>query len=489
MLPRFALAALLAIPLASAQPGAFGIGGTSLEVGTAVDIADDGAVALGARHFSPFDIDPGPGETIIPAAGFEDGMVAVYEPSGALRFAVPLVSGGSDDVYDVAFTPDGGVAVIGHTGDVMDLDPGPGETLVEAPGLEVRIFVAVYDRDGSLRYGFGLEGLDFVQEGAIAVDDAGNAIIAATLNGTTDFDPTDGADVRTGTNDAVVASYGTDGSLRWLNVLEGDTSRSRGLDVAGSRMSMAATFSGTVDLDPGSGVSEIGSAGALDVLVVSGRTDGAVDAGFALGGRGADIAFDVAVDDTGRTAVLGRIQSPTDLDPGPGEVVIGTDGGGLLGAPFVGLYDADGTFRFAANLGALAVSGIAIEDGRAVYSGSLPSGDYDIDPSAGTTTLTTDAGFDGVVVALEADGSLRWYQSVVGTGGGDNALAVAVNAGGTVATTGRFTRSVTLGPNLALSSNGGDDIFVAAYSAGGTIVGGGPTAADPDLEASRPSIT
>ncbi len=488
MLLRVALAALVAAPFASAQPGAFRLGGTSLEVGRAVDIADDGAVALAARYFFSFDADPGPGETLLPSSGAEDGMVAVYESSGALRFAVPLVSSGSDDIYDVAFLPDGGVAVIGHTGDVMDLDPGSGELLVEAPGFEVRIFVAVYGPDGALRYGFGLEGVTFVQEGAIDGRRRRQRLLAATLDGTTDFDPGSGDASRTGTADAVVASYSADGSLRWVNVLEGGTTYARGLSVAGDRLALAVSLSGTTDLDPGSGMAEIESNGSIDVLVVSGRTSGAIEAGFTLGGRGADVAFDVAVDETGRTAVLGRIQSPTDLDPGPGEVVIGTDGGGILGAPFIGLYDSDGGFRFAANLGALAVSGIALEDGRPVYSGSLPSGDYDVDPSAGTDILTTTDGFDGVVVALEADGSLRWARSVTGPGGGDNTLAVAVRDDGTVATTGRFTRTATLAPGVTLTSDGtGDDIFVASYFPDGTLISGTPTASD-DLEVDRPSL-
>lgn len=480
------LVVCLSAPAGLAQPGAFALGGAGSESGTAVDVAPDGAVAVGGTYVQGFDLDAG--ETTLPSAAFDNGFLAVYEADGALRFAVPLLSGGADDVYDVAFTSTGDVAVLGQAGEALDLDPGAGETIIEAPGFEVRVYLAVYTSAGALRYGVGLPGVTFVQEGALAADDDGNVYVGATLDGTLDLDPGAGEATVSGVNDGLLVSYDAAGAFRFGFALGPGTLFVRGLDVAGDRVALAASLSGTVDADPGAAVREVESNGSLDVFVATFTTSGNLASAFAIGTSGADTARDVAIDADGRLAVVAQIQSPTDVDPGVGERIIGTEGGELLGAYLLASYDADLSVRYATNLASVVPGGVAIRDGDVVYAASAPTGDFDVDPSDGTTVVSTTDGYDGLVVALDGAGALRWANTVAGSGGGDNALALALAADGSVIATGRFSDSVTLAEGQGLTATGGYDIFVTSYGPSGDLRGTSltdgashPTVDDPRL--------
>jgi len=96
---------------------------------------------------------------------------------------------------------------------------------------------------------------------ALAVDPSGNPVIAGVFNGTFDFDPSGGATALSapGSNAAFVAKYRPDQSLAWARALGGSGEQNvQGIaaDNAGNVI-VAGYFSGTIDLDPGSGVTKL----------------------------------------------------------------------------------------------------------------------------------------------------------------------------------------------------------------------------------------
>jgi hypothetical protein len=84
----------------------------------------------------------------------------------------------------------------------------------------------------------------------------------------------------------------------------------------------------TVDFDPGTGTSQLQSAGLEDVFVVRFQPDGAYDLAFRLGGLALDGGHRVVVDAAGDILVGGWFRDTTDFDPGAGTAAVKAAGTG-----------------------------------------------------------------------------------------------------------------------------------------------------------------
>lgn len=468
------LAAALAVPAAS-QTAPFSFGGPQEDVAYAVDVAADGSFAIGGLTYGEYDPDPGPADATVPSGGRADGFAAVYAPDDAFRFAVPFGPPGPsavDEVYDVALGPSGELAVVGQVGETLDLDPGPGVVLIEAPGFAVYVFVALYEPDGTFRAGFTLPGADFEQRGYAAFDASGNLYVAVSVSSPTDLDPGPGEAIVDGFRSAALASYTPAGAFRWGFALNGAQYRARGIDVAGARVALTGTLiSGAVDVDPGPAEVEIDGPGVSSWLTATYTTaSGALASAFVVGGSNFGGVSEVALDASGALALVGTIDLDADFDPGDGALVVEATGGSN-GTGVVAAYNADGTPRFAYGLGSTLPRGVAIDGSRVVYTGHFAEA-FDADPGPGEAIVTPVAGFDVVTVSLD-DGAFEWASPILGPGTGDNGLGVALVDGRAVAT-GRFSDTVDADPgpgtvSLASDSRFDYDVFVVGYDRDGTL--------------------
>ena len=115
----------------------------------------------------------------------------------------------------------------------------------------------------------------------IAVDGSGNVYTTGTFRGTADFDP--GADAvnltSSGGIDIFVSKLDSNGIFVWAKRIGGsssDTRRSIAVD-SSDNVYITGNFEGTVDFDPGIGVSNVSdltSSGSRDVFVSKLDSDG-----------------------------------------------------------------------------------------------------------------------------------------------------------------------------------------------------------------------
>ncbi|HMQ75191.1 MAG TPA: hypothetical protein PKE21_01480 [Flavobacteriales bacterium] len=99
----------------------------------------------------------------------------------------------------------------------------------------------------------------------------------------------------------------------------------------------------------------------------------------------------------------------------------------------------------------------------------------DLDPGAGTFTVTSNGSSDVFIQALDSAGGFLWGGSF-GAGGADQAMGVAADAAGNVYVTGRVSGTVdidpTAGTDVRVTANTSFDVFVVKLSPAGDYLWG-----------------
>lgn len=185
-----------------------------------------------------------------------------------------------------------------------------------------------------------------------------------------------------------------------------------------------------------------------------------------VGGGSDDRVSGIALDGSGRAAMVGWTRSP-DFPVEPGATHPTWLGGDE--DAFVTWIDVNGTFLKTARLGGRgfdrACAAAIDAEGNALVAGSTSSGDF-----PGLAGLAG-GDLDGYVAKIAPDGKLLWATALGGSKA-DAGLAVAVGPDGTV-----FAAGQTQSPDFPVRGNhagqfhgGKSDAFVAALSAEGQIV-------------------
>jgi hypothetical protein len=264
-------------------------------------------------------------------------------------------------------------------------------------------------------------------------------------------------------------------SLSWATSVGGaagdDQSFSIALD-SSSNVYVAGHFHGTVDFDPGPGVSNLISSGNTDIFVSKLDSAGQFLWAKRLGAAGADRGRCIAVDGSGNVLVSGRFENTVDFDPGPGTSNLTSIGGVDV---FVLKLDSAGQLIWAKRMGGVGTDrarDIAVDvDGNVYTMGSFEL-TADFDPGAGTLNLTSGGLFDVYVTKFDNMGNLVWGAAMNGTGD-DEGNDLALDGSGNVYIAGVFRNTVDFDPSsgtLNLTSAGQSDAFVAKLDSAGNSV-------------------
>ena len=174
-------------------------------------------------------------------------------------------------------------------------------------------------------------GLGFDQGYGVAVDASGNVYTTGVFNGTAVFrsraiTPGGGGFslltflVSAGESDIFVSKLNTVGSHIWARQM-GGTNDDEGKGVAvdnGGNIYTTGEFAAKADFDPSANVSNLTSAGNLDIFLNKLDSDGTFDWVRHMGGSGSNTGGGVAVDDGGNIYATGSFRTTAyfDLDIG-----------------------------------------------------------------------------------------------------------------------------------------------------------------------------
>jgi hypothetical protein len=378
--------------------------------------------------------------------------------------------------YKIVVDSSGNIYTVGHFSGTADFDPGVGTFNLTSVGQH-DIFISKLDSNANFAWAKSIGGTSLDYGTDIAVDSSGNIYITGEFQLTADFDPGAGTYNLTslGSYDIFVAKLDSSGNFIWAKSMGGtgyEIGQSIAINSSGD-VYTTGRYQLTVDFDPGTGISNLTSAGDTDIFVSKLDSSGNFVWAKSMGDTGSDSGGSIAIDSSGNIYTTGRFAGTTDFDPGTGSSNLTSAGDYDI---FVSKLDGSGNFVWTKSMGgANSDSGgsIAIDSSGNIYTTGRFAGTADFDPGPGTSSLTS-AGSDDIFISkLNSSGNFVWAKRMGGTMS-DSTFDLAIDSGGNIYTTGSFDGTADFNPDAGTSNltsaGGASDIFISKLNNGGGFV-------------------
>ncbi len=451
------------------------------------------------------------GSQTLNSVGGRDVFVAKLDSSGVFQWAIGAGSNVTEDCKYMSVDGSGSAIITGYYAKSFSF----GSATLPTPGNE-DAFVAKIDKNGSWLWATTFGGTGFEQGLCVTNDNTGASYISGYFTGTASFGSTNLTSL--GDRNAFVVKLNASGSVLWvrgitgLNTIEcftlatasngitypmgafydnaivgADTLHTLGnSDIFAGRISSTGNWSwalsaggviGFVNVNAvasnqngdyyacGSfygtivfGNDTLKSQGESDIFIAKSDNNGNWLWGRIAGGKEADVANGVTVDNAGNVVVTGYFSGSAKF----GTTMRNTNGQGDI---FVAKLSPTGAWTWVLTAGEK-----EFDEGKALVtdvSGNIyVTGYFSDKPWFGTTRLTS-AGRDDVFVAkMNSAGQWQWAVRG-GSSQFDVGNGIDIDSNGNIYITGGFEGNAAFGTNT-VSSKGGDDIFIAKLNNSGT---------------------
>jgi hypothetical protein len=444
-----------------------GIGGPLEENAAGIALDSSGNLYVSGFFQDTTDFDPGAGVVDRTSAGAYDGFIGKYDPSGALLWVHSFGSTSFDYCFGVAVDAAGNAFVTGTFIGTVDFDPGAGDASVTAVSAFSEAFVLKLDTDGNFGWVKVITGPRSEIGISIALDSNDNLYSFGQFSDTPDFDPNGGTFPLTAVNtsDLYVQKLDSDGNFLWAVGVAGrirDFGRFIALD-GSDNLYATASFTGTVDFDPGAGNLDLTSAGANDAFLWKLDPAGALVWAHAFGDAGEDDGFSVALDTFGNVFAAGTYQGTVDFDPSGSTVSLDSFSARSI---YVTKFSPVGALSWAGGFTGMDdgfAYGMTVDSsGGPIVVGSF-EGTGDFDPALATAANATSIGDeDFYMTKLDAAGNWKWTEQR-GTVGRELGGTIITDGAGTLFTTGLYANTLDFDTSVAatnLTAVGGFDTFI-----------------------------
>lgn len=394
--------------------------------------------------------------------------------SQSLDFFKTLGGTGDDGAYDLAIDTDKSIYVLGWYSGTIDLDPGPGVSIVSGYG-DRDIFLAKYDSVGNFVWGFGTGSSGQDEGGDIAMDGFGNVIIAGRFQYNVDFDPSVNAYFKSsnGDRDIYIAKYSASGSLLWVNTMGGggyDDTEEITVDAVGN-IYVGGSFQYTVDFDPGAGFATRISNGLDDAYLACYSSTGVFNWVNTFGGNQVDDLSGIQLDGNGAIYCSGYFTGVTDFNGSSGVYNVTSLGSADV---FMLKYNVMGNFLSVATLGGAgfdAAYGIELYNDLIYITGTF-SNSVDFDPTLVFSIKNSLGSGDIFLCQFDTAFNFNWVNTAGGIGF-DMGADVLVDSYGNVVGTGMFRSNSIFQGGMGsknLIALGDRDVYIDYFDASGNLL-------------------
>ena len=405
--------------------------------------------------------------------------VLPVQAASSLSFGWAKKMGGAsyDRGQSLAVDQNGNVYSTGNFSTTVDFDPGAGTYNLTSAG-HADTFIGMLDANGNFVWAKRIGGTEDDFGTGIAVDGSANVYSVGSFSGTADFDPGTSTYNLTsaGSYDIFISKLDANGNFLWAKAMGGissDQVNGLSIDVTGT-VYITGGFSGTVDFDPGVGISPLTSTGARDIFVAEYASNGGFVWAKSMSGTSVlgDSGNALAVDGNGNTYTLGDFTGTVDFDPGAGVYNLSSTGSNDI---FISKLNTNGDFVWAKSIrgnNSDMGSDISVDEHGNVFSTGSFNGTADFDPGPGVYNLSSAGYWDNFVFKFDTDGNFVWAKAMGGTLT-DNSYGLALDTSGSVYTTGGFANTVDFDPGPGthlLTSSASVDIFISKLDTDGNFV-------------------
>jgi hypothetical protein len=312
-----------------------------------------------------------------------------------------------------------------------------------------------YRRNGSLLFNkrFNTIGEARCYSMSLCIDDQDVVYLGGYTNGLVDFDPSDDTYWHNADNwDAYVCKFDSDGNYIETLFWEMDTRDDRivicNLMFDNDNCIYAAgRFYGTVDLNPGPGVSEH-STSQHKAFICKFTTDGEFLWAKSWGNNiGYACVNDIAMDPNGNIYTTGYFSGTADLDPGPGEDIHVAFEEGI----FLSKLDSNGDLLFVRSWDGsdddIANSVVCDSTGNSIVTGYFKE-EVDFDPGPGETIVESAGVRDIFISKFDPEGDLLWVRTW-GNYMWDEGYDLCLDESDNIYATGRFHHNIDFDPGTS----------------------------------------
>ena len=245
-------------------------------VGLEVDASNNIYVAGSFKVAGNFDVGNSP-QNLTTADVYADAYILKVSNSGTFDWVKQIGASQYNDNLVKALSVGSHICLAGNFTHEIDFDPGPGEAILEFLG-EVDGYVLSLNLNGEFSWvkQLSAEGYGSVDIRSVTQNLAGDLALTGSFTGTVDFDPNTGT-VNLGSgglenSDLFTWHLTSDGNFGWaINCGGVQYNHQRGDDVAmdnDGNVWAIGRFVGTVDFNPGAGVSNQTAVGGYDAYVL-----------------------------------------------------------------------------------------------------------------------------------------------------------------------------------------------------------------------------
>ena len=310
---------------------AFKIGNTNSDIAFDVCLDNNGNVWVSGTFRGDVDFDPSQNEFILNGHGFMDAYMAKYTADGTFLWAGEI-GGEMSSFYLPTLTCDnsGNLYFSGYFTNLIDIDPGDG-TLELGSNGDTDIFLLKLDAAGNFIWAFSMGG-EMQDHSRDIIISNGRVLIAGFIEGTIDFDPSEGEAILTseGGYDAFIAAYSSDGDFLWVSSVAG-ADYCEAITLASdddNNIYFAGSFYGTSDFDPSASTYELTSTGAWDIFAAKYDDQGNFEWAVNAGGNENDYGQNIMISGNQEEVVLcGKFKGWAEFDHNGSGKVLNASGG------------------------------------------------------------------------------------------------------------------------------------------------------------------